>query len=232
MNKAIPKDVSMGSIPEKHKQDQINEGEEILRNLQAAIQAQATHETTIQGHVQIQIDRSRARLAAGNTVGAALSFKKYKKFQEEMQRVAEAIDYLETLEAELALILQQRQLQKTILVTSTLTIDLDEDLGDDEMVHDDEHDSHDKKSTPETISHEGDESITSRPSLNPFDDDHIREVHPSSHTSAPEKQDFSKYRQAAKHVQEILQGPADEGEKTEPSDEALLEELKQLIAAA
>ena len=114
----LPQSITVHS-QEKQQQDSVQaQGQRILEALQEAIDIQVQQEKYLSGQIQLQMERSQARYTSGNNVGAVLSMKKVKKFQQQLLRVTEAIDYLESKQEELEAKLLEANFEATATATS------------------------------------------------------------------------------------------------------------------
>ena len=107
---SLPKNITVGgNASSNNKRTVLDAIKEILESIRQVIEAHTTREGDINKKIALQLERARARRAAGNTTGAVLSMRNIKRFQVELLKLAEAIDLLETYESELETKLQQDQ---------------------------------------------------------------------------------------------------------------------------
>mmetsp|Transcript_17768 Transcript_17768/g.23005 ORF Transcript_17768/g.23005 Transcript_17768/m.23005 type:complete len:263 (+) Transcript_17768:81-869(+) len=81
--------------------------EKLSRGIRDCIMCQTNHEEELNKAVQVHVDRAKARLAANNKFGAALSMRKVKTNQAERARVVAALDYLQRQETNLLIRLSE-----------------------------------------------------------------------------------------------------------------------------
>ena len=90
---------------QKEKEDQLRKLEKDADRLSARIRRlileQAENEEKLHKALQVHVDRSKARLAARNKVGAVLSLRRAKQMIAERSRIVSALEYLEKTQSDL-----------------------------------------------------------------------------------------------------------------------------------